>query len=48
MIMVSERFPDDLDRSDATFPSIYRLEFLSPSSPNDWINVSICVVKGGN
>ena len=43
---MSERRPDDLDRSDATFPSVERLELLSLSSLTDWINVSSCVASG--
>ena len=42
----SERSPDDLDRSDAKFSSVVRLELLSLSSLTDWIKVSSCVASG--
>ena len=43
---LSERWPDNLDRSDTTFPSVDRLELLSLSSVTDWTNVSKCVASG--
>ena len=43
---LSERRPDDLDRSDSTFSSIDLLELFSLSSLTDWINVSICLASG--
>ena len=46
MIHVSESWPDDLDCSDATFPSVDLLELLSLSSLTDWISVSSCVASG--
>ena len=44
--LMSERWLDNLDRSDPMFSSIDRLELLSLSSLTDWINVSNCVASG--
>ena len=43
---MSECWPDDLDCSEATFPSIDRLQLLSLSSFINWINVSKSVASG--
>ena len=43
---LSERWPGNLDRSDATFPSVDRLELLSLSAFTDWINIYSCVASG--
>ena len=44
--ILSERWPDDLDRSEAAFSSVKRFELLSLSSLTDWINVSNRVAEG--
>ena len=45
-MQVTERCPDNLDPSSATFPSVERVELFLLSFLTEWIGISNCVDKG--
>ena len=46
LVAISERWHDDLNRSNATFPSAEWFELLSLFFVTNWINISNCADRG--